>query len=200
MNIDLYLALMEETKWRIDSIRNVISGKKVTGNYITDIEFCCLQTRKVLELIALGNLVANKSEFEKQKIKFQKFWHAERILNDIEKLNPEFYPKPVKLTINKDDKPEGEFEDLTDKYLTKKDFVKVYQKCGKILHADNPFGSKTEYKYYINQIRTWVSKIMWLINQHFIHIVGDDNIYLIQIQVKGDNLVHLSKFTIMNKK
>ncbi len=33
------------------------------------------------------------------------------------------------------------FEQIKSGYLTKIDFLKLYKKCGGLLHAENPFGS-----------------------------------------------------------
>jgi hypothetical protein len=49
----------------------------------TTIESVYLQFRKILELIALGSLVANKNEFSKVYNDFAKCWNAQYLLKDL---------------------------------------------------------------------------------------------------------------------
>ena len=89
-------------------------------------------------------MVVNHEEFDKQKIKYEKFWNASIILKDIRRLNPDFYPKPIK-ELNISGIPN--FENIKKEFLTEKDFLIYYDKCGKVLHGSNPFGSQLDYKY-----------------------------------------------------
>lgn len=200
MNIELYCNLMEEVKLRITAITEIRTKKNSTSFQATNIEFCCLQTRKILELIALSSLVANKKKFEEQKIKFEKFWHAELILKDIERINPNFYPNPIKETPNSDPQIKMDWQESKADFLTKEDLLKVYEKCGKIMHADNPFGSRTDLDYYEKQIDIWVRKIMSLLNSHLINLVDDTNLYLIHMHEGRDNKVHGYTFGLVGPK
>ncbi|MDJ0837566.1 MAG: hypothetical protein QNK37_13715 [Acidobacteriota bacterium] len=94
-NIERYLGFMEEVKCRIHVVQSFYQKEWSAIYRITTIESLCLQIRKILESIALGSLVLNKEQFEKHGVKFHKFYHASRILRDIEGLNPEFYPVPI---------------------------------------------------------------------------------------------------------
>ncbi len=63
----MYLNLMQEVKNRIHSILDIcIYHKRTTSFKQTNTEFCYLQLRKVLELIAFGSIVMNKDEVAKQ--------------------------------------------------------------------------------------------------------------------------------------
>jgi hypothetical protein len=194
MSIDLYLKLMTEIKNRVQSIADILNQNKTTTFQVTNIEFMCLQIRKILELISLSSLVMNHELFEKEKVKYQKFWHAERILNDIERLNPDFYPVPILELPPKDDQVEKILMERDDDFLTKKEFVKIYEKCGKIMHAENPFGSQIDSNYYQKQIGIWLTKITKLLNCHKIRLADDNMFYLIHMHEKGDDLVHAYTF------
>ncbi|MFZ2863766.1 MAG: hypothetical protein WA440_03365 [Ignavibacteriaceae bacterium] len=191
---------MTEVKRRTTAITEIRNKTKSTSFQATNIEFCCLQTRKILELIALGSLIANKRHFEEQKIKFEKFWHAELILKDIERLNPNFYPSPIKENPHSNPTIKMDWQELKEGYLTKEDFLKVYEKCGKIMHADNPFGSKTDLDYYEKQIDIWINKIIRLLNSHLIKLVDDTNLYLIHMQEERDDKVHVYTFELVGPK
>lgn len=199
MNIDLYLKLMAEIKNRVQSISDILNEKRTTTFPATNIEFMCLQIRKILELISLSSLVVNHKLFEKEKVKYQKFWHAERILNDIERLNPYFYPIPIIENPPTDDSEKKLLKEREVDFLTKKDFIKIYEKCGKIMHADNPFGSQIDERYYNEQIGIWLTKITKLLNCHKIKLADDNIFYLIHMYEKNSDLVHAYTFEKVKK-
>ena len=91
--IDLYCNLMYEVKKRIAVVQGFLGGQINAIYPRMTIELAVLQLRKMLELIALVSLVAHKDEYAKRHQKFASHWHAERILRDIEKINPDFYPR-----------------------------------------------------------------------------------------------------------
>lgn len=49
----LYLRNMTKIKWRYNAITDIMTRKRTTTYQTTNIEFCVLQFRKILELIAL---------------------------------------------------------------------------------------------------------------------------------------------------
>ena len=69
MKVDLYCKVMTEIKKRIGTVESFLKHQKTTGYKMTDLEFLCLQIRKILELISLSSLIANQEEFDKQAIK-----------------------------------------------------------------------------------------------------------------------------------
>ena len=94
-DVQMYIFCMEEIKRRINVISQFLDNKATTGQPITDIEFLYLQFRKVLEFIALSSLSANREKYEEVRNNFKTDWHAERIMEKIEKINPNFYPCPT---------------------------------------------------------------------------------------------------------
>ncbi len=147
-DIQKYCNLMEEVKRRTLVI-NAFGNRLTTTPYgATNIECVYLQLRKILELIALGSLVANKVEFSKVYSEFSKYWNAKHLLRDLEKVNPQFYPQPI--IERPGTKPEvtADCDPKTSGFLTKEDFLKLYEKCGKIMHAGNPYGTQIDYSYY----------------------------------------------------
>jgi len=147
----------------------------------TTIEVVYLQFRKILELIALGSLVANKDAFSKMYEKFAKYWNAELLIKDMARVNPSFYPKPIIQQPSTDPGFKMKFLDRNQDFLTKDDFIKLYNKCGGIMHSSNPYGSKIDYGYFDNAIGEWRGKIANLLNTHLIRLVNDENMYLIQM-------------------
>jgi len=191
-DIDRYCGVMEEVKRRTTVIQKFLLGKVNTVYKATTIESACLQIRKILELIALGSLVLNRKEFERINSKFSKCWNARLILQDIERLNPEFYPRPIQ-DVN------GNLVAIESGFLTQRKFTKVYEKCGSILHAENPFGSKVDYGYYEKSIPSWLMQIMRLLNNHIIHLLDDPNIYVVHMKEERDDRVHAYTFAPVDK-
>ncbi|MGD0137392.1 MAG: hypothetical protein ABSD28_00825 [Tepidisphaeraceae bacterium] len=185
-----YCNLMAEIKHRIAVINAFKSGVASALFKASTIESAYLQFRKILELIALGSLVANKNEFSKVYAEFATCWNAQYLLKDIERVNPDFYPRPiVELPAGKPG-VKRDLQDKKDGFLTKAEFLKLYEKCGAIMHAGNPYGSQVDYGYYEGNIQGWFDRIIGLLNSHTIKLVNDPNLYLIHMQEPGDNKVH----------
>jgi hypothetical protein len=198
-DIQKYCNLMDEVKRRT-LVMNAFGNRMTTTPFgATNIECVYLQLRKILELIALGSLVANKVAFSKVYSEFSKYWNAQYLLRDIERINPEFYPKPI---IEKPGTKPGVKSDLELKvtgFLTKEDFLKLYEKCGKIMHAGNPYGTQVDYSYYEKSIQDWLTKITGLLSSHLIKLVNDPNLYLIHMKDGKDGLVRHYVFAPVNR-
>ncbi len=190
---------MEEIKRRVNVINFLYSGSGHNLYEPTTIESIYLQFRKILELIAMGSLIANKKIMTKARDGIEKSWNAELILKDIGRLNPDFYPKPITENKSSDPKVVSNWEDRNDDFLTKKEFVRLYKRSGAIMHADNPLGKKTNYSAYKSQIPSWRDKIMNLLNTHQIRLVNDTNIYLIHMKEDRDDKVHGYTFGLVGK-
>ncbi|MDP3515794.1 MAG: hypothetical protein Q8S94_01390 [Pseudohongiella sp.] len=184
---DKYRALLIEIKRRT-SVADAFISQKINALYeATTVESACLQVRKILELIAFGSLIANKKVFKAQHEKFSKYWNAETMIRDMERINPNFYPKPI---LQKPSNKLGikmEWLERPNDYLTKDKFVKVYKKCGAVLHAENPYGSKINYDYYGENLIKWRNEIVNLLDAHSIRLLDDTNLYLFQMGSNDKN-------------
>ena len=188
--LEMYCYLMNEVKIRTTAITQMLKGLTTTSFKSTNLEFMCLQIRKMLELISMGSLVVNKDEFDAIGQKYEQYWNARLILQDIERLNPNFYPVAI---IEVPSSRPGVIKDLQNKtsgFLTREDFVKVYEKCGKMMHANNPFGSQADFDYYSQKIPEWEDLIIGLLNCHIIHIKGVEGFYIIHMKEEGRDDVH----------
>jgi hypothetical protein len=85
-----YCNLMAEVKHRTLVVYACLDGRLHAGYKATTIEVVYLQFRKMLELIALGSLVANKEAFSQVYQRFSECWKADLILKDIERVNAIF--------------------------------------------------------------------------------------------------------------
>ena len=189
-NNDLYIYLKEmwHIKKRMEAIQTVATNKNSTLFQYTNIEFIMLQIRKVIEHIAMGNLVVNKDLYSKYNDKFSSNWNVKYIFKDLERLNPQFYPVPVKT----DDtvKPKKWVDVDKEMYLTKQEAIKVYNKCISLMHVSNPYGSQIDIYYYQKMIPIWYTKIMNLLNQHIIHMADREQLYCIVMNGDEDGNPH----------
>ncbi len=195
--IEQYAEVMREIKRRIEVVDYFLSGPGHALYRPTTTESVCLQIRKILELIAMASLVANKELYAKVHKDFARHWNAELMLKDLERLNPKFYPTPIKEVPSSKPRIQTEQVELTDGFLTKKDFVKVYKKCGSLLHADNPLGRKSNYNFFEVELPLWRDWLIKLLNSHIVKLVGSDGFWLIHMQEDGDNEVHFYEFSLV---
>lgn len=183
--LDLYLEEMWYVKNRMKAIEIIATHQKSTSFRYTDIEFMTLQIRKIIEHIAMGNLVVNKELYNEYNDKFSSNWNAKYIFRDLERLNPQFYPIPVKTDYTVEPK---RWVNIDEAYLTKDEAVKIYDKCGGLMHVPNPYGSQVDVFYYEKMIPIWYKKIFYLLNQHVIHMVGGEQMYcIVMCGDKNDN-------------
>jgi hypothetical protein len=185
-----YCNVMREIKRRTVVINAFGSGGAAALYQTTTIESVYLQLRKILELIAFSSLVANKNEFSKVYADFAKCWNGQYLLRDIERVNPHFYPCPIVEVPAKQPGVKMEWQDKKDGFLTKEKFLKLYEKCGAIMHAGNPYGSQVDYGYYERSVQGWLDKILGLLNSHTIRLVNDPNLYLLHMKEDRDDDVH----------
>jgi hypothetical protein len=193
-DIQKYASLMKELKLRMEVLEFFASGKGSALYQPPTVESCYLQVRKMLELIAFGSLVANKTLYEGVHARFASHWHAGRLLEDLAEVNPDFYPKPVVEVPSKRPGVVNELQNRPPDFLDTSDFVQLYNECGAIMHARNPYAQPIDYGQYQSKLRPWQRKIMNLLNSHQVHLVGHPGFYLIHMKENQDDEVHFYEF------
>ena len=175
---------MNEIKLRIDVIRGFLENDWNAHYLIATVECIALQFRKILELVALASLVANREEYAKQRTGFRKDWKANKIIEDLEKVNPWFYPIPTKpKRLANGDVSSLRQKSESDGYLTKDDYSILFDKCSDLLHATNPYApTKNPYKRFMDDAPKWASKVVSLLEYHAIYSPkSGDVLYLVEM-------------------
>lgn len=191
-DIQKYIWCMKEIKLRMDVIINFIDGKKNTGQLPTDMEFVALQFRKVLELIVLASICANKKAYSESRKYFYSDWNGKRILEDLGKVNPNFYPNPGKQIIDDKTGRVIRIEKIEEEYLTKDLYIELYDKCGDLLHSFNPYGKHPNPESLIkDEFPKWKDRIIHLLNHHQIQLVDSDKQLWVVMRTEGDEQVHV---------
>jgi hypothetical protein len=140
-------------------------------------------------------LVANKEVYSRERERFKEDWNARLIFQDLERMNPKFYPEPSKQIEKKNKAGEKyfHFEIITTGFMTKEDALKIYEKCGGILHADNPFKDEKNIKEIKNKFPTWATRLITLMNHHSI-ILNNGSMVVGLMQGQEDGLPHATLF------
>ena len=188
-DIEKYAEAMKEIKLRTEVITLFLSGQREARYIPTTLETIGLQFRKVFELIAFASLAANRDQYSRAYSDFSKHWEAAKLLKNLRKVNPNFYPKPV--TEAPADRP-GVVHSLKDRdqdYLTQSDFIEAHGRCGSLMHAANPFSKSIDYAFYQGSFPVWMTKIINLLNNHKVHLVGDSGFYLFHMKEESHDEV-----------
>jgi len=173
--------MMAEIKTRHRLVKVVGEGHVLAFPQAARVEFVYVQFRKILELIAMGSLLANSKALAQVQSKIQRYWNAKDLLKDIQAINPDFYPRPIVQKPSQRPGVKMDWLDRSDDYLTKDRFVTLYDKFGGILHARNPFAREQDYSRLEKTAPNWYLWIQNLLNAHTIRLVGDPNIWLMQM-------------------
>ena len=211
-NIEKYKQIMLCIKHRIHHIQTMkgrhadlatTEGRKEIYTYWDiELEEKALQIRKSMELIVTASLITNETIYKDiYRQTNTKNPDIHKILKEIEKLHPRFYPEPFKdhnSPILHLPTPKGTYEpmrrrnrlDESDEYLRYKtspatrdqDFGKIWGQCSEVIHS-NPFDG-TEYKTvakYKNEIIRWTNLIINLLDRHSIRLLDEPTEYLFNL-------------------
>ncbi len=176
-----YLRNMQIIKWRIKAIKDIRTNRCYTTYMSTNIEFCALQIRKILELVAFSALISDVDVYREKLNNIEGMWNARLILRDIECIHPNFYPRPIDVSPN----DKFRWNDKSLSYLTKEQFIIIYKKCGKILHEDSVFkddkNMNSTYQVVGTELNTWVELIMNLLDTHIVHLYNQKDLFFISM-------------------
>jgi hypothetical protein len=184
MNEDtkLYINCMEEARFRLNFIKELPTRSGSTGFQAIDKELVFLQLRKILELIAFSSLTANKTKYNAAYKKLSTVWNAKEMLRSLEKINCEFYPLPVQPPQLQ---PDGTKHCASvGDFLTKDDFVSLYDVASTSLHVGNPFSTASPVIKMRHNVRQWLERIQALLKLHVVRLV-DGNLWIVEIPEKG---------------
>jgi hypothetical protein len=124
------------------------------------------------EVVALGCLVAHGDTTATRRL--QKAYKADDILKRLEELHPDFYPVPFEpqFGINA-----LNMSDMKGDFLRKEDLVRLYGKCGDVLHKGNlqkMLSAKPQVLHEpYKEVGFWGQKILNLLSVHRISRLGN---------------------------
>jgi hypothetical protein len=187
--IKKYAEAMKEIKLRMEVVNLFLKGERNAHYDPTTVETIGLQYRKVFELIPFASLALNKNEYSAVYKDFAKHWEAGKLLKNLEKINPNFYPFPVEEIPIKHPRASVQLVRRKPDYLTKEELIEAHGKCGSLMHAANPFGKGIDYAYFQKSFISWAHRIVNLLNSHQAFLAGDTGSYIVHMQEAGHNEV-----------
>lgn len=193
-DIEKYSEITNEVNRRIEVIDLYISGHLNALYVPTTIEAVGLQFRKIFELIVFSSLAANRSQYSHAYTNFARHWKAAKLVRNLTRINPDFYPKPIIEERLENSEIDGNWIDRPGDYLTKDELVAAHGKCGGLMHSTNPFRSSTNYDKYQSEFPIWRTRTMNLLKSHIVRLVGDHSLYLFHMREEGQSNVRWYRF------
>lgn len=189
-----YADCMEEIKKRIVVVDAFLKGSCNALYLMTTVESIYLQFRKILELITMASLSASP-EYMARYDRFRRHYNGKRILGDLEKVNPDFYPRPTRQVVDPDSGKVVKVVDVESGFLTKDEYVELYDICGHLLHADNPYAEgQQDMKVRLQEASEWRNKIVTLLNHHQVQLADSSKQIWVLMHAKSDGRVHVFDF------
>lgn len=170
----LYCDIMEEMKARVTTMSEVACHLRPP---MTDIENrhshfmfkgLYLQLRKVCELLSRGMLVVQSADPAFPFHKFQKEYRADKIFNEINKINSLCFPRPI----SGGDWIAGNIEHVQEHapVFDHKSLKDAYIVCDGVLHAWKLGVLKRPRQTELNQdfVKSWVKRLLDGLNHHVV--------------------------------
>jgi hypothetical protein len=179
--LELYVRLMEEIKGRAFSINEITRARIQIGPPLIR-EYCFLQLRMLCELIALACLVTH-GDITKTKYFQKEAYKADEIIRRLDNLHADFYPIASSITFHAGG---AHVEPLASGFLTKQELIKLYGRCGDVLHKGtlNRLIKDTPFRMDYQDIMEWGQKILNLLSVHRISRVGGRFHFVVALEHK----------------
>lgn len=181
--ISRYCDIMESVKHRLELVSKIVDGYRIFESEYHTYEFVAVQLRKVLESVAFASLCANRKRYAENYSGFRTEWSARRILTNIERMHPNFYPVPLQpFTTN----PDGSkhFPVVDDGFMRRDEFEELYDTCSAVIHTTNPFSDTTSIDFRLS-VQEWVNRIRSLLNIHRLQLAGTETIWVVFMSGEG---------------
>jgi hypothetical protein len=187
-DIQIYCDYMVEVRTRIAIVQAILEGRIGTGIEGCNNELIFLQFRKILEVIAFASLAANKQKYSQVHSNFAKHWKPEKMLAELEKINVNFYPTPLEPM---QELPSGikHFPLMADGFMTKNEFVSLYNVCSDVMHKQNPYSERDPTIYTVYGTPKWVERIQKLLACHSVQL---ENGYVWVVTIPNEGPVHVA--------
>ena len=193
LDIRQYCDQIEIFKTALHNVRSKWNSEpKKTQQVIED---AGVATRKLLEKIAFATLISNKDNSGKTREEMEKWWNPRKILNEIGKVHPDCFPKPVEIDSWKQD-PKKPFRLKTKEVLNKERVIKIYKELNPLAHSTNPLADQPDYERYREMIPKWLDLIANTMEVHQVRLFHHtDHFYVVKMSGDRDGSVQCTTFT-----
>ena len=181
----LYANIMTEIKIRIAAINTGTMNQLPIPPPLVK-EFAFLQFRMICELIALGCLTAHGDISATKKLR--QAWEADKIIESLEALHPDFFPVPV---TEKRFDTHIQIDARVQHPMPKTEFLKLYRKCGETLHRGSVkklLSEKSPVQIYYPDITAIAQKLQDLLTLHQVSMFGGKMHFICVLFNASDNM------------
>jgi hypothetical protein len=183
-DVQIYCNCIKRVRHHVNIADTVFARKIDTGHRDLNAELIFLHFRKALEEIAFASLSANREKYSAARAGFATEWNARRMLGFVEKVNPSFYPVPLKPP--QETAPGHKlFDRIANGFLTKEDFETLYDGSAEVLHCRNPYTPGDPIINVKFTVDEWSRRIKALLGWHFVQLVDVDGLWVIQVPDQG---------------
>jgi hypothetical protein len=162
---------MRQLRRRISAIKAALGrgvADSVGHEAALELEFCFLQIRLSIELIALAVLAAHNEIEGFRRKDLMKAWHAESLIKQLAKLSDDAFPRAITVS---DTNSEGIADMFVHHHAADRErLLQIYAQCGDRLHSGNlrsllRDGGKF---YQVSDVTEATNFIINLMDQHVI--------------------------------
>lgn len=131
-----YANIISEAKGRLLIVEKTLSRRepKDALDYVAVSDLCALQFRKIFEAIALGCLAVHGDLPGTKRLRDDAY-RADKLLNALSRLHPDFYPKPCEVLGGIREGQAGKIRNIKDGWLTKEELRRLYFKFDHEMHV-----------------------------------------------------------------
>lgn len=188
---EIYLRSINESVARIDACGSFLGAYASSGS-VSILEAAALQARKALEAVAYAAIAPNEKRYQAfraqatQPADYRKDYNARAILRHLAKINPDFYPTPL-LPATQQAPGHWHFDLKPDGYLTKARFEAFYDRLGKFLHADNPWGHDKGFMNLAADLPSAMTQLRELLVLHktIVRVPAFSGVWVIEVPTDG---------------
>jgi hypothetical protein len=183
-DIQIYCGCMARIRDRLNIVRMILAGEIEIGLAEQTAELIFVQFRKSLEGIAFSTLAASEEKYSEVYANFSRHWRAAEMLSVLDNVNPNFYPVPLPDPV--ETLPGAKFfgRPLAEGFLTRDDFVCLYQSATEVLHTHNPYREGEQTLNTKFTIEEWAARLERLLAWHRIELLNGDE-WFVNVPARG---------------
>ncbi len=185
-----YSDLISQIKPRIAAVDLMLDGRKQLLPFRQAVESAALQLRMSMEVVAFASLIANKDAYARERAAFAKDRDAGDLIRRLQRLNPNFYPRPVEPVRL----PDGgmEIPDLKADFLKVTDFARTHETLAGWCHAPNPYAPPPDYPAARTRLLKIRDRLILLLNCHQVRLIDESEFWLVEMQTQHSEGIRVS--------
>ena len=168
-NLKVYLEQLEEVKARLAFVEAYSNEPK--DRFV--IESHTLQIRKLIELMAFSLMAIHRTKYQEYRGNvgkdYKNDWNGRDILTSILSLNPDMFFRASEKggSLQKDGAKQVQLKLETECYTLKR-LAKLYDRCGGILHVENPWKKSSKVEQFHNELPSIIQKLTNTFQDHVV--------------------------------